>query len=131
MSIGGYMNSYEKYYYELLKRLAWLKKCHLYNIPRIKGILFKYYSKKANASFVELTAKELERILPDINSNIVVSLTTYGERTRLVHITIDTLLNQSVKPQKVILWLSENEFPNGYKALYYGRTKNRRGNSTR
>ena len=43
---------------------------------------------------------------------IIISLTSYPPRIRAVHKTIETLLNQSLKADKVILWLAEEEFPN-------------------
>ena len=42
---------------------------------------------------------------------IIVSLTSYPGRIHLVHKTIETLLQQTVKPDMVILWLAESQFP--------------------
>jgi len=42
--------------------------------------------------------------------NIIVSLTSYGERVQAVHQTILSLLCQSVPADKIILWLADNEF---------------------
>ena len=44
--------------------------------------------------------------------NLIVSLTSYPPRIATVHKTIETLLNQTIKPEKLILWLSDEEFPN-------------------
>ncbi len=41
---------------------------------------------------------------------LIVSLTTIPERIHKVHICINTLLNQSVKPDRVILWICEDDF---------------------
>lgn len=43
---------------------------------------------------------------------IIVSLTTYPARIGLVYQTINTLLNQRLKPDKIVLWLAESQFPN-------------------
>ncbi|MBQ6249941.1 MAG: glycosyltransferase [Oscillospiraceae bacterium] len=43
---------------------------------------------------------------------LIVSLTSYPPRIHTVHITVDTLLNQSFPADKVVLWLAEEEFPN-------------------
>jgi len=43
---------------------------------------------------------------------LIVSLTSYPARINSVHITINTLLQQSLKPNKVILWLASEQFPN-------------------
>lgn len=44
-------------------------------------------------------------------SRIIVSLTTYPARISTVWITIASLLAQTMKPYKVILWLAEEQFP--------------------
>lgn len=41
---------------------------------------------------------------------IVVSLTTYSYRIKDVYLTIESLLNQSVKPDRIILWLADDEY---------------------
>lgn len=41
------------------------------------------------------------------DSNIIVSLTTYGPRLQEVYLTIESIMNQSMKPNKIILWLEE------------------------
>ena len=43
---------------------------------------------------------------------IVVSLTSYPGRINVVPATISTLLRQTVKPDKIVLWLGEEKFPN-------------------
>lgn len=44
---------------------------------------------------------------------IIVSLTTYPKRIGTIWLTIETLLRQSMKPDEVILWLADTQFPNG------------------
>ena len=46
------------------------------------------------------------------SKQIIISLTTYGDRIYFVHQTINSLLRQSIKNYIVILWLSEKEFYN-------------------
>lgn len=43
------------------------------------------------------------------DANIVVSLTTYGRRLLSVHTTIESLMQQTVKPNRIVLWL-DNSF---------------------
>ena len=47
----------------------------------------------------------------DPSSNVIVSLTSYPARIDTIHLTITTLLNQTVKPKMVILWLAKEQFP--------------------
>lgn len=46
-----------------------------------------------------------------LESPVIVSLTTYPGRITQVWKTISTLLNQTMKPKKVILWLAREQFP--------------------
>lgn len=41
---------------------------------------------------------------------IILSLTTYGSRLHSVHHTIISLLNQTYKADKIVLWLANNEY---------------------
>lgn len=41
---------------------------------------------------------------------IIVSLTSYPKRINTVWLTIETLLRQTVKPDKIILWLADTQF---------------------
>lgn len=43
---------------------------------------------------------------------LIVSLTSFPERMYDIQFTIYSLLNQSIKPDEVILWLAEEQFPN-------------------
>ena len=40
-----------------------------------------------------------------VNHDIIVSLTTYGERVHEVAFTIESVMQQSMKPNRIILWL--------------------------
>jgi len=42
--------------------------------------------------------------------DVIISLTSYGKRIYDVYLTIESLMQQTVKPNKIILWLSEDEF---------------------
>ena len=44
------------------------------------------------------------------NPRVIVSLTTFPQRINKVYKTINTLLNQTLKPDKLILWLSDEQF---------------------
>lgn len=45
------------------------------------------------------------------NKQVIVSLTTYPARMHLIHSVIDSIVNQTVKVDKIVLTLSEEEFP--------------------
>lgn len=43
---------------------------------------------------------------------VIISLTSFPERMYEIHYTLYSLLTQTVKPAKVILWLGKEQFPN-------------------
>lgn len=45
-----------------------------------------------------------------LDSPLIVSLTTFSKKINEVHLVIESLGQQSVRPDKIILWLDENEF---------------------
>lgn len=49
--------------------------------------------------------------------NIIVSLTSYPKRIKSVHLAIKSLIKQTLKPNIIILWLAECDFPNRDKNL--------------
>ena len=50
-------------------------------------------------------------LMEDIAGNIVVSLTSFPKRINNVWIVIESLIRQTIKPNKIILYLSKNQFP--------------------
>lgn len=48
---------------------------------------------------------------------IIVSLTSWSKRIEQTHLTIQSILNQTVKPDKIELNLDYENFPNGYNDL--------------
>ena len=46
------------------------------------------------------------------NQKVIVSLTSYPERMYDIHLCLYSLLTQNYKPDAVILWLAEEQFPN-------------------
>ena len=50
-------------------------------------------------------------------SEIVVSLTSFPPRIGQLHLTLKSLLCQTLVPRRIVVWLSREEFPNGSQAL--------------
>ena len=71
-----------------------------YNIP-----LARWYEKFPSRRSGVTSRKRRQKI--------IVSLTTYPKRIGTIWLTIETLLSQSMKPDEVILWLADTQFPNG------------------
>lgn len=56
--------------------------------------------------------KEYGLTIEKREQQIIVSLTSYPLRMNEIHYTIYSLVNQQLKPDKILLWLSYEEFPN-------------------
>lgn len=68
----------------------------------LKVNLVKYYKNLSN-----------DYLGTNNNSNIIVSLTTFPARIDYVYIAIRSILNQTVKPKEIVLWLGKAYFPDG------------------
>ena len=53
----------------------------------------------------------------DKDGEIIVSLTSFPARINKVWITISSMMNQTLKPKRIILWLAEEQFPGKEKDL--------------
>jgi len=49
-------------------------------------------------------------VLPEYSAAPVVSLTSFPQRIGKVHLVIESLLRQSLRPSRIVLWLSEEQF---------------------
>ncbi len=68
-------------------------------IIQLKYSVYNFFSRKKG-----ITEKKR-------HTKIILSLTSYPSRIHLVYLTIESLLRQVVKPDKIYLWLSLEEFP--------------------
>lgn len=103
------MRRIDFFYFFFLKLIIILRIVHLDKIPGIIGGFYKLFSYLGNLIYT-LTLFFGIKVSKKVQSEVIVSLTSYGSRAHNVYKTIDTLLSQSVKPLKIILWLSETEF---------------------
>ncbi|MBA0191909.1 MULTISPECIES: FkbM family methyltransferase [Pectobacterium] len=63
-----------------------------------------YISEAENLNF--LVEKSNKHSLPQ---KLIVSLTSYYKRFKTLHLTLDCLIKQSVKPDRLVLWIAESE----------------------
>lgn len=77
-------------------------------IVRLFGLKF---CKKFPYSYEFREVSETGITLEKRNPRVIVSLTTFPARINIVYKTISTLLQQTEKPDEVILWLANEQFP--------------------
>ena len=93
-----------------LRRLGLLGKSFDY----LCGIVFKrffdsiipqQFARNFNADICGINRSEIRKI------KYIVSLTSFPARINEVWICIDSLMRQTFKPDKIILWLADSQFP--------------------
>lgn len=111
----------EKLYELLLNIYCLMKKLRIYNIPKLKGIVYKVLSsiitlimelKYLFKVYRKYSLNEVER-----DEEVIISLTSFSKRIDKVYLTICTLFEQKYKADKIILWLSKDEFINEIDSL--------------
>lgn len=98
----------------MLKSLFNFKDFDNHYIITVCGIRFSI-AHKCSFKYKPVTDYGLEKTKR--NPSLIVSLTSFPQRIGTAHYSINTLLNQSLKPDKVILWLADKQFPNKEKDL--------------
>lgn len=92
-------------------------------ISKIKSLLYRL-NNHISQDYRQIQKNEISRALMDVlatidknvgvdkncEHNLVVSLTTFGERIFTVHKTIESLMLQTLKPNHIVLWLAEDEY---------------------
>lgn len=81
-------------------------------IPVLGGILYRSLCKKARKDVEKIDIKDLSLNKEPRDIKLVFTLTSFPDRIETVQYTLRTLFNQSMKPDRVILWLAEDEFQN-------------------
>lgn len=75
------------------------------------GITLRIKLKNKNYKKYKKEVKEFGLNNEERNPKIIVSLTTFPDRINSVYNTINCLLNQTMKPDKLVLYLASSQFP--------------------
>lgn len=59
------------------------------------------------------------------NKNLIISLTTYHKRFETAYLAIESLMHQTLKADKIILWLAKDELKNGQFPAKIAKLKSR------
>ena len=78
---------------------------HIYSLP-CRWRRAKYHDKVVRAYQQDTDAPTLSN-----HSGVIVSLTTFPPRISQLHLMLKSILWQTCPPEKIIVWLSEQEFP--------------------
>lgn len=85
------------------------KQCHrnLKNMDKIinEHIAFRHFNQLSLDSNRPLTTSTRYG-----ENEVILSFTTYNKRIHDIHLVLESIANQTIKPNKVVLWLDEEEF---------------------
>ena len=95
---------------------------YLKAVNKRKSVDFMWFNDALHLNYVDAFKQQLQQNFPEIykaviRQPIIISLTSYPGRIKTVEQTIVTLLKQSLRPDKVILWLAPEQFPHKEKDL--------------
>ena len=81
-------------------------------IPLLGGWLYQSLSSIARKRIAKLPFESLSLNKEKRDTILTCTLTTFPDRIDTVQYTIKSLYNQSVKPDRIVLWLASSEFEN-------------------
>jgi hypothetical protein len=91
-------------------------KYRLLSVPFSREFLFFLFGKKVYKGIIDKKIKRLlkgkKRLSLKKLNDCIVSLTSFPERIAELKYTVFSLLDQTVLPEKIVLWLAESQFPN-------------------
>lgn len=90
-------------FYSSLRKLNKLESLLRFSTRKLSNVILPFYLK--------ITKKNV--ILPATEGDkIIISITTFPQRISKIWIVIECILRQSLLPNKIVLWLSKEQFPN-------------------
>lgn len=102
-----YINNAIEYMIKNYHRFKIAKKIR---IPLLQGLNYKLISYLEYRELKKIKNENLFLNTSLRNKKIIVSLTSFPARIDMVHMTIRSIFNQTLKPDMIILWLSDEEF---------------------
>ena len=79
-------------------------------IPFLGGVLYRALSRKARKNVKKIDIESLSLNKTPREHMLTFTLTSFPDRIDTVQYTLRTLFSQTVKPDRVVLWLAEEEF---------------------
>ena len=99
------------FWQNLKSDLAWLFSFNDIDDHYVIKLFGVKFCKKHRVEIDSKDVNELGVTAEKRNPQLILSLTTYPARINSVYKTISTLLTQTLKPDRVVLWLAEPQFP--------------------
>lgn len=81
-------------------------------IPYFGGKWYRLLCKLDNISIIKEKLPQIPLNKQKRDIKIIASLTSFPARIDCVHLAIKSIMLQTVKPDRIVLWLAEEQFPN-------------------
>ncbi len=93
------------------KLIDFLKLPEAFRVPYFGGLLYRMLNRKDNKIIrkTEFSGSVLNQEKRDFT--ITASLTSFPARIEYVHLAVKSIMRQTCKPDRIILWLAEEQFP--------------------
>ena len=98
------MTNLLKFVYRLLSRFPSVVRLREAYRKNVQMRYWPWYRRKPTNCGIETDVSRYKH-------GLIVSLTSFPARIHLVHYAIYSLLRQSLKPNRIVLWLGEDKFP--------------------
>ncbi len=80
-------------------------------IPYFAGVIYRLMTKLDNKSVAKEKIPQNPLNTEKRDETVTVSLTSFPARIEYVHLAVKSLMLQSYKPDRIILWLADEQFP--------------------
>lgn len=95
-----------------IKKLDFFKIPEGLRIPVVGGIIYSFISKREQQYIKDLSISQLSLYEGrGRKEKIIVSITTFPARINVVQYSIKSLMHQTLPPDRIVLWLADNQFP--------------------
>lgn len=95
-----------------MELLEWILFPERFRVPYFGGLIYRAVSKIARKRISRLKYENLSLNNSKRDQILTCTLTTFPDRINSVQYTIKSLFNQSIKPDRIVLWLASSEFEN-------------------
>lgn len=101
---------FTKIYSSIKNRNSFLTKIRFYSLLRV---LVRQTANLILPVFFHFTKEKyrLSEVKNKVDDGLIVSFTSFPARIKKVHLVVESILRQTVLPDRIILWLSKEQFP--------------------
>ena len=93
------------------RQLEKLKIPESVRVPILGGKIYQYLVRKENDLIQTESIHKSALNSEKRTEKVIASMTSFPARIEYVHIALKSLMTQSYKPDRIVLWLAEEQFP--------------------